>query len=355
MEIFIDLAKIAEGQAGPTLPGIDLNLSGLVDFKEPDPTPGLTQNQLRTESELTLPNFNPAEYFGQIQAEFAKIAEAQQSSSIKDDIQTFLAAQQNSNTALDPLAAYLENRFTKIETITSNKDEIRELIQGLSDTRLTDIQSITSKVLKQTEPIEKTTSNSSINKAIDGLVDSLTSGGKNPEGPGMVILSDQKTKELVQQQQSNINTTSESISRLNDTISNFATEVINVINTSSESNINQVTQNLAEPKKGTLPMVNEAPKPDYGASSFNALRELVGGVSAISSPSPTNLAPQVNNTTNLVNPSQPQMNSSNMYQDEMSPNGPIMIGGGGGNDNSSVYLMQMLNFIKSGQLKVKIQ
>ena len=149
MELFIDLAKIADGQPEPILPGINLNLSGLVDFNKPEESPTIAQGQLKTETELTIPNFNPLEYFAQIQAEFAKIKSAQESFSIKDDVKTFQAAQQNSNTALDPMAAYLEQRFNKIETLTSDKEEIRQLIQGQSDTRLSDIQSIVNNQLSQ--------------------------------------------------------------------------------------------------------------------------------------------------------------------------------------------------------------
>ena len=353
MEIFIDLAKIAEGQPEQTLPGIDLNLSGLVDFKKPELAPEFIQTQLKTVSDLVLPGFNPIDYFGQIQSEFSKISDALNSPSIKDDTTTFQEAQKNSNTALDSFASYLETRMDKIETLTSNKEEIRQLIQGQSDTRLSDIQSIVNKQLTQTESIEQVTSTNSINTALSSLVDNLTGGGKNPEGPGMVILSDQKTKELVQNQESNINTTTESISRLDETISNFATNVINVAN-ESNSRQPQINQALEEPKRGMLPIAKEIPKPDYAAASLSAMQELVTGVAATNTTLSTSTSQYNTNTTTMVDSGQGQPMGSAMQQSAPGQEGPIILGGTS-EGMSSVYLMQMLNLMKSGQLKVKIQ
>jgi hypothetical protein len=351
MEIFIDLAKLNEGQANQPLPGIDLNLSGLVNFNKPADSPEVSQKALKAESEITYPNFNPIEYFGQIQAEFDKIRLANESKSIKDDTKVFQAAQQNSNTALDPIASYLESRFNKIETLTSNKEEIQKLIMGQSDTRLSEIQTIISKDLVNVEATDKNPSTEAVNKSITGLVDSLTSGGKNPEGPGMVILSDQKTKELIQQQDVNINTTADSISNLSETISNFATNVING-NSPNQTSTPAETVGLPELKKEPLSMVQEATRPDFGAASLSALMQLSDNTKPVAA------SENVSNTTtsqyNTTTVSQSATGPSELAPAEPANPGTIVMQNGS-QDNSSVYLMQMLNFIKSGQLKVKIQ
>lgn len=351
MEIFIDLAKLNEGQVNQPLPGIDLNLSGLVNFNKPVDSPEVSQKALKAESEITYPNFNPIEYFGQIQAEFDKIKLANESKSVKDDVKAFQEAQQNSNTALDPIASYLESRFNKIETLTSNKEEIQKLIMGQSDTRLSEIQTIVSKELVNVADTDKNPSTEAVNKSITGLVDSLTGSGSKPDVQNTATLPDQQTKELVQQQDVNINTTAESISNLSGTISNFATNVINGNSPTSDLNP-AATVGLPELKKEPLSMVQEATRPDFGAASLSALMQMADNTK------PTATSENILNTTtsqyNNTMVNQAPVGPSNAAPTEAGNSGTVVMQNGSP-DNSSAYLMQLLNFVKSGQLKVKIQ
>jgi hypothetical protein len=346
MELFIDLAKIAEGQPEPILPGINLNLSGLVNFNKPDESPNVAQGQLKTETELTIPNFNPLEYFAQIQAEFAKIKSAQESFSIKDDAKTFQAAQQNSSVALDPLASYLEQRFNKIETITSDKEEIRQLIQGQSDTRLSDIQSIVNNQLTQTTELEKESSISSISNTLGALVTELI---EKPAAAKSETMAGVASNQLINSQETRFDQTSQNISNLSETISNFATNILNGA-ASTPGATNQTTL-LTEPNKSALQITKEMVKPDFGAASLSALKQMAENTQTLT------------NSSNFVTSTNSEYNTNTVNQTQSQPNMEMSAGEGGGNtvvmpggqsDNSAVYLMQMLNLMKSGQLRVKL-
>ena len=363
MELFIDLAKIADGQPEPILPGINLNLSGLVNFNKPEESPNVAQGQLKTETELTIPNFNPLEYFAQIQAEFAKIKSAQESVSIKDDVKTFQADQQNSNTALDPLAAYFEQRFTKIETLTSDKEEIRQLIQGQSDTRLSDIQSIVNNQLTQTTELEKESSISSISNTIGALVTELTEkpiaiqseNTANPVALQSENTADVNSTNLINSQETRFDQTSQNISNLSETISNFATNVLNGGGvggaTSTPGEVNRNISNLPEPNRSTLQITKETPQPNFGAASLSALKQMAENTQTLT------------NSSNFVTSENSQYNTNTVTQSQPQPNTEMQAADGGGgtivmpsgqSDNSAVYLMQMLNLMKSGQLRVKL-
>ena len=351
MELFIDLAKIADGQPEPILPGINLNLSGLVNFNKPEESPNVAQGQLKTETELTIPNFNPLEYFAQIQAEFAKIKSAQESFSIKDDVKTFQAAQQNSNTALDPIAAYLEQRFNKIETLTSDKEEIRQLIQGQSDTRLSDIQSIVNNQLTQTTELEKESSISSISNTMGALVTELTEKPKTTQPENIAAVA---STNLINSQETRFDQTSQNVSNLSETISNFATNVLNGGvggATATPGEVNRNISNLPEPNRSTLQITKETPQPNFGAASLSALKQMAENTQTLT------------NSSNFVTSENSQYNTNTVTQSQPQPNTEMQAADGGGgtivmpsgqSDNSAVYLMQMLNLMKSGQLRVKL-
>jgi len=350
MELFIDLAKIADGQPEPILPGINLNLSGLVDFNKPEESPNVAQGQLKTETELTIPNFNPLEYFAQIQAEFAKIKLAQESVSIKDDVKTFQAVQQNSNAALDPLASYFEQRFNKIETITSDKEEIRQLIQGQSDNRLSDIQSIVNTQLTQTAELEKESSISSISNTIGALVTELTEKPKLTQPENIAAVA---STNLINSQETRFDQTSQNVSNLSETISNFATNILNGGVGGATSAPGEVSKNMtfSEPNKSTLQITKDIVKPDFGAASLSALKQMAENTQTLT------------NSSNFVTSENSQYNTNTVNQGQAQPNMEMPAAEGGGNtvvmpggqsDNSAVYLMQMLNLMKSGQLRVKL-
>jgi hypothetical protein len=349
MELFIDLAKIAEGQPEPILPGINLNLSGLVNFNKPEESPNVAQGQLKTETELTIPNFNPLEYFAQIQAEFAKIKSAQESVSIKDDVKTFQAVQQNSNTALDPLASYFEQRFNKIETITSDKEEIRQLIQGQSDNRLSDIQSIVNTQLTQTAELEKESSISSISNTIGALVTELTEKPKLTQPENIAAVT---STNLINSQETRFDQTSQNVSNLSETISNFATNILNGGVGGATSTTGEVSKNMtfSEPNKSALQITKDIVKPDFGAASLSALKQMAENTQTLT------------NSSNFVTSENSQYNTNTVNQGQAQPNMEMPAAGGGNtvvmpggqSDNSAVYLMQMLNLMKSGQLRVKL-
>jgi hypothetical protein len=349
MELFIDLAKIADGQPEPILPGINLNLSGLVDFNKPEESPNVAQGQLKTETELTIPNFNPLEYFAQIQAEFAKIKLAQESVSIKDDVKTFQAVQQNSNAALDPLASYFEQRFNKIETITSDKEEIRQLIQGQSDNRLSDIQSIVNTQLTQTAELEKESSISSISNTIGALVTELTEKPKLTQPENIAAVA---STNLINSQETRFDQTSQNVSNLSETISNFATNILNGGVGGATSTTGEVSKNMtfSEPNKSTLQITKDIVKPDFGAASLSALKQMAENTQTLT------------NSSNFVTSENSQYNTNTVNQGQAQPNMEMPAAGGGNtvvmpggqSDNSAVYLMQMLNLMKSGQLRVKL-
>lgn len=351
MEIFIDLAELSGNQSAPAIPGIDLNLSGLVSPVPDQGQLGVMQTQLKTTPELSLPEFDPSLYFSQIQAEFDKIKAAQTSFSVKDDVAAFQAAQQNSNTALDPFASYLEQRFNTIETIATNNSELRELIQGTSDNRLTEIQSIIAKPLNQELAIEKESSIGAISDVLTNLINTV-SGGDNlsqTTQTGPTVTNNQ----LVNTAESTIDLTTQTISTLSETISNFATNLVNGVTEQPTLTSNQTSAPvLSDPTRNQLSITAEAVRPDFGAASLSALRQMADSTQTITTaPSILNTNTSQSNTTVMQSessPAQPQ------FQSMGEPQAGNIIMAGGQSDTSSMYMIQMLNLLKSGQIKVKI-
>jgi hypothetical protein len=347
MELFIDLAKIAEGQPEPILPGINLNLSGLVNFNEPEKSPNAAQGQLKTETELTIPTFNPLEFFAKIQAEFAKIKSAQESVSKKDDVSPFLFTLKIQDSALDPLASYFEEKFSKLETSTSNKEKFEQLIQGQSDTKSSDIQSIVTNQLTQTAELEKESSISSISNTIGALLE-LTEKPKLTQPENIAAVA---STNLINSQETRFDQTSQNVSNLSETISNFATNILNGGVGGATSAPGEVSKNMtfSEPNKSTLQITKDIVKPDFGAASLSALKQMAENTQTLT------------NSSNFVTSENSQYNTNTVNQGQAQPNmempaagGNTVVMPGGQSDNSAVYLMQMLNLMKSGQLRVKL-
>ena len=351
MEIFIDLAELSGNQSVSAIPGIDLNLSGLVSPVSDQGQLGVMQTQLKTTPELSLPEFDPSLYFSQIQAEFDMIKSAQASFSVKDDVKTFQEAQQNSNTALDPLASYLEQRFNTIETIATNNSELRELIQGTSDNRLTEIQSIINKPLNQEVAIEKESSIGAISDVLTNLINTVSSGDSLSQTTqtGPTVTNNQ----LVNTADSTLDLTTQTISNLSETISNFATNIANGVSEKSTSILSQPTGSvLADPTKSLLSVATEAVRPDFGAASLSALRQMADSTQTIASaPNILNTNTSQSNTTVMQTESAQAQPQSQVMGEQQTGN---VIMTGGQSDSSSIYLLQMLNLMKSGQIKVKI-
>lgn len=346
MEIFIDLAKLMDGQPETNLPGIDLNLSGLVDFKSPTEDLALKQTPLKTEFELSAPGFNPAEFFAQIQSEFSKIELAQRSESIKDDLTALKEAQQNSSVALDPLAAYLENRFEKITQITPDENLIRELIQGISDTRLTEVESILKSPLNQMATLEKESSVNSVITSVENLIEKIET---SPAISGSPVQGNPEvfTTQLATTQETAFNQTSQSISNLADLVSNFTTNLVN-----QEIFSEQPLTNLPEPVRETLTVTKELARPDFAAESLIALKQIAE--TGQTAPAPTGTVNTSSSQVTNTNISEAPGTSMVQGSSETSPIGGAMIIPGGSSDASAAVLYQMLNLLKSGQLKVKL-
>jgi len=349
MEIFIDLAKITGSQVEQPFPGINLNLSGLLDFVQPTEISAVSQNPLKTEAELFQPTFNPIEYFDQIQAEFLKIKEAQSSNSIQGDLATFQEAQKNSTVALDPLAAYLENRFEKIEQITSDKSEIFETIKGLSDSRFTEIQSILNNPLTQTEEIErinsmealttileKINSVDAVSSTIGGLTERLVNEKTLIQGLPQLLPENRNLNNIIEITQGlPINLNMES--PVGSTVSQLLTG-----NTSS----------LAAKMAAGLSITKEIPKPDLSVETLSTLKSMADNTQALGS-----VQSFLNNATSQFNTTNFNQSTSMLPPGEAAPqanSGNMTVIPGGGGDTSSIYLSQMLNLLKSGQLKVKL-
>lgn len=352
MEIFIDLAQLSATQADSALPGFNLNLLGLVQDKPVPVEAGVLQNQLKTTPDLVLPEFNPALYFDKIKA-------AQTSFSVKDGVAAFQEAQQNSNTALDSLASYLEQLFTKIETIATNNSELMELIQATSDNRLTEIQSIINNPLNQVTSLEKESSVSVLSDVLTNLVDTVFTQIGTAQGnlDRATFISNQSesavtSNQLVNNQASSIDLNSQNILNLSETISNFASNMVNGVGTTGTELAKTGGSVFVSPTKTMLPVSVETPRPDFGAASLSALMQMADSTQTIAAaPNILNTTSSQSNTTTVqpaVNQTQPQ---SQISEGQMG--GTVMVGGNSG-DTSTVYLMQMLNLMKSGQIKVKI-
>ena len=359
MEIFIDLAQIAANQADSVSPGFDLNLLGLLQDKTEPAGFGVLQNQLKTTPELSLPDFDPALYFLQIQEEFNKIKATQQNIPTAEPIGSFQEAQANSASIIDSFTAYLEQRFNTIETLTNNSSEISQLIQGQFNEKLNTIQSVVNSPLNQVTSIEQESSVSVLSDVLTNLVNTVS---ENPQSAIVnqaesTFISNQvgspvTSNQLVNTQDTNVDLNSQNISNLSETVSNFASNIVNGIGPSAAAFAQGGASVLANPTKNLLPVSVETPRPDFAAASLSALMQMADSTQTIASaPNILNTTTSQSNTTMIQpgvgqTPQQPQINES--------PMGGNVILGGASSDNSSIYLMQMLNLMKSGQIKVKI-
>jgi len=344
MEIFVDLARIAEGQPEPVIPGIDLNLSGLVNFNDDDPGPDPSRTPLKTEPELSLPAFNPVEYFDQIQKEFSKIRMAQESFRLSDDLKTFQQVQQNTNTAIDPLAAYLEKRFNKIETITSNKSEIRELIKGTSDNRLGGTPGVINNQLKLVEEIKEKNSIDAITQSIGEIVNLVSAKdlSRTVENNSERVITTQ------------LNTVQDLEPGPSQVDSKFTIEksVGLLAELAGLNSPGANLESLPNPTKDPLAVTNELPPPNFEAASLSALQRIADSNQILSA-----AAPSLTTNTSQVNSNifpGPEGQSQSSPGPEVEPKTNMMVLPGQSGDLSSMYLVQMLNLLKSGQVKVKL-
>lgn len=344
MEIFIDLARIAEGQPEPFIPGIDLNLSGLVNFNDDVPGPDPSRTPLKTESELFLPAFNPAEYFNQIQDEFARMREAQESFSINDDLKTLQEVQRNTNAALDPLAAYLENRFNKIETITSDKSEIRELIRGVSDNKLAEGADVINNQLKLVEEIKEKNSIDAITQSIGEIVNLVST-------KDLSRTVENNSEKVITTQLNTVQELEPSPSQVDSKLAiEKSTGLLAELAGLNSPGAN--LESLPNPTKDLLTITNEMPKPDFGAASLSALQQIADSNQILSTVAPSSTTNTSQFSSNIFPGPEGQSQPSPGPEVESKTNMMVLPGQSG--DLSSIYLVQMLNLLKSGQVKVKI-
>jgi hypothetical protein len=107
---------------------------------------------------------------------------------------------------------------------------------------------------------------------------------------------------------------------------------------------------FSEPNKSALQITKDIVKPDFGAASLSALKQMAENTQTLT------------NSSNFVTSENSQYNTNTVNQGQAQPNMEMPAAGGGNtvvmpggqSDNSAVYLMQMLNLMKSGQLRVKL-
>ena len=120
---FIDLAAIKPTPGTTPASGIDLSLTNLVNFKKPEVSPTVTQNQLKTQPEVTSPDFNVGEYLVKMQENFNKMLEANQPilSATVSTQQALEKAQEMKSTT--SIAAETQLLGEKIEEIRQKVDD----------------------------------------------------------------------------------------------------------------------------------------------------------------------------------------------------------------------------------------
>ena len=121
--------------------------------------------------------------------------------------------------------------------------------------------------------------------------------------------------------------------------------------TSTPGEVNRNISNLPEPNRSTLQITKETPQPNFGAASLSALKQMAENTQTLTNSSNFVTSENSQYNTNTVTQSQPQPNTEMQAADG---GGGTIVMPGGQSDNSAVYLMQMLNLMKSGQLRVKL-
>ena len=135
---FIDLAAIKPTPGTTPASGIDLSLTNLVNFKKPEVSPTVTQNQLKTQPEVTSPDFNVGEYLVKMQENFNKMLEANQPilSATVSTQQALEKAQEKSASSINSTTNYISGKLEKLEK--SRADYMKEKGESQNATQLKD-------------------------------------------------------------------------------------------------------------------------------------------------------------------------------------------------------------------------
>jgi hypothetical protein len=352
---FIDLSdlKIDDGRTEtPSASEVNLSLSKLVSVKTPEVSPAVTQNQLKNTPEIKAPTFSLEETLIKAQLSFAEtIAKNQPILEATVANQTALTeAQQNSTNVINSTTSYIGEKLEKIENVTTKStDEVKQIISGKSE-KSTDQTKPVNKQLTQTSEV-KVDSTKGFMEEMNSFIDKMVLPAASSIIPeNKEATPEVKSTTLVNNQETTVDKTAQNVSNLSNTVSSFATNMINGVPT--DKTLPNSPLVLAEPKRDLLSMTKEAIKPDLSGQTLSAIRQMADNNQILNN-SINNLSTnksEYNNT--VVNNAETQAVTGEAGA-ESKANTTVINGGKA--DTSSVYLMQMLNFIKSGQLKVKIQ
>lgn len=345
IEPFLDLSYLADNPEKPVEPGIDLNLSEILEPKKTEISPTVSQTQLKTESEIQTGDIDALRYYVGIIDQYSKLKLDQEKAAL-DKVKTEEAkAKENTKVATDQLTTYLEKTFNTVSDKVTENTTVKT-----SDTTTTSTDTTVTAVSTPMIQLEelKTSLTPMIN--LNSLLDDLNAmkEAPAPTEPASAVVNNQ----LVNTQETTVDQTSQNISNLSDTVSNFATNIVNGTTSQSNLGLSQIQPTLAEPKKELLPITKEAAKPDLSGPTLSALKQMADTNQQLVMGSTTLNTTNSQYNTNTINPESRE--SVNMVMPESEGNKTTVVANQA-NDTSSVYLMQMLNLMKSGQLKVKLQ
>ena len=271
---FIDLAAIKPTPGTTPASGIDLSLTNLVNFKKPEVSPTVTQNQLKTQPEVTSPDFNVGEYLVKMQENFNKMLEANQPilSATVSTQQALEKAQEKSASSINSTTNYISGKLEKLEKVTAtSKEEVKQIINGKQETpdQKTDSTGTVNKALTQeTEVTPSTDFMGDMANIIEKFVLPNADAFSTEPVPTPAV----STTQLVNNQETTVDKTAQSVSNLSNTVSNFATNMVNGI--SSENRVPNSPLVLAEPKRDLLSITKESAKPDLSGQTLSALRQM---------------------------------------------------------------------------------
>jgi hypothetical protein len=361
MELFIDLSEVAEPQvtkASQVTTGVDLNLSGLVSPKQEQSVLPVSQTDLETEAELNsdleqialLRNFiGTLSTITTVPVETAKVLEKTVSNTTKETVSKLI----------DPVNKLTQNLTEKDQANLTTTDapatdsDTTEAGLNVASSKMLQISDIQSELdtfsrlsalLDESEPPQENLP-APLEQATNNQLPINQTTLANTATNSLDVIS----KQLVNAQETQINQQAQTNSALLDTVSNFSNTTIN-----QQSSQNQTVAQgaeLTDPVKGELKIVSELAKPDLSSQTLSAIQKMADNTQTLTDATTTiNSVSQVNNTGEIASGQFATAQSNQMA----SPEGQATIINNQSPDNSAVYLMQMLNLMKSGQIKVKL-
>lgn len=366
MEIFVDLSEITESQVTQdkvTPISVNLNLSDLVVNSQPQPTLTVSQTELKTESEINTELENSVALINLLKSlrdlnnvpvETSKVIEKALASTNKEASAKLIDPLNNLTKTLTDKATGPEislgsetpsadldvtsTKFLQISDIQSDLTEVTRLMDLLNPPKVSD--PVTPPVKPGSVLADSVTSNLAaelVGNTSENLIDKVASSIT----PSLDVINNQldNAQEIQRDQQSQQN------SALLDTVSNFSNATLNQNQTIIQGS------NLQDPVKGELKMVSELVKPDLSGQTLSAIQKMADNTQSLTDVTTTvNSMSQINNSV----PDVAQPTAQGQVATTTPEDGRSTIINSQGSDTSAVYLMQMLNLMKSGQIKVKI-